>query len=293
MQHRVYKSERGLTVVELLVVLLVIVIVVLVILPSPGRGGRPRSMQRQLRDSTQVRGILQAMVIHAQNNQDRFPLPSVLDAGDHTIAGGGTAKDHTANIFSMLIADGSISTEILISPAEANGSIDEYEGYEFDEPSAAANPASALWDPAFSADFTNGEGNISYAHLLPGGPRQPMWANTFNGSQPVIANRGPKITGVTYTGKNAIPAFDAMSNTLLIHGGRKSWEGNVGYADNHVSFENELAPTSAAPFTDAQGVQRPDAIHYNEPTDPTDLNAFLSIFTTAGDKTEDFTPIWD
>ncbi len=285
-----YPRDRGLTIVELLAVLMVIVVVLLVFLPSIGR---VRTITPPLKDSTQVRGILQAMVIHAQNNQDRFPLPSILDAGDHTIAGGGTAKDHTANIFSMLISDGSISTEILISPAESNGNIWEFEGYEFDEPSAAADPASALWDPAFSADFTNGEGNISYAHLLPGGPRQPLWANTFNSAQSVIANRGPKITGVTYTGKDTTPAFDAMSNTLLIHGGRNTWEGNVGYADNHVSFENELAPASASPFTDAQGTKRPDAIHYNEPNDPADLNAFLSIFTTAGDNTADFTAIWD
>ncbi len=286
--------RSGLTPLEALISIAVILIAVLVFLSlmtSTFLG--PRSVPAQLKDSTQVRDVLQALVIHAQNNQDRFPLPSVVDAGNATIVGGGTAKDHTANIFSMLINNGSVSQNYLIAINEANPRIAAFEGYEFDEPSTAARPAEALWDPAFSADFVNGEGNISYAHLLPGGTRRPRWANTFDGTQPVIGNRGPRISGVTYSGQRATPDFDKQSNTLLIHGSRTKWEGNVGFADNHVSFEKRLAPDKAARFADADGTQRPDLLHYDEPSDPTDLNAFLGIFTTAGDATEDFTAIWD
>src|SRR5690606_24039617 len=32
------------------------------------------------------------------------------------------------------------------------------------------------------------------------------------------------------------------SNTLLIHGSRQSWEGNIGYNDGHVSFETKPNP---------------------------------------------------
>ena len=38
------------------------------------------------------------------------------------------------------------------------------------------------------------------------------------------------------------------SNTLLIHGGRTTWEGNVAYNDNHVNFETRPDPETL-PFT--------------------------------------------
>ncbi len=294
-QTTTLSRSRGFTLVELVAVTLAGAVVIFIALPMLGKSSCGGA---QMRDSTQVRGLLQALIIHSQNNQDRFPLPSVIDANNDTIAlqgenASGTAKDHTANIFSMLIADGSISTEILISPQEANPSIAEYEGYEFDEPVAAANPSNARWDPAFTVDFINGEGATSYAHSLPGGTRKSLWSNTFDATQPVIGNRGPQISSVTYKGSKAKPAFNKASNTLLIHGKRNSWEGNIGYADNHVAINQSLTPDSAKPFTDAGGTLRPDAVHYNEPNDPTDLNAFLGIFTTGGDTTKDFTAIWD
>ena len=43
----------------------------------------------------------------------------------------------------------------------------------YDAPKAAVNPANALWDPAFNADFTGGKtGNDSYAHVQPAGARK-------------------------------------------------------------------------------------------------------------------------
>jgi hypothetical protein len=56
------------------------------------------------------------------------------------------------------------------------------------------------------------------------------------------------------------------SNTLLIHGGRTTWEGNIVYNDNSVRFEITPDPVST-PFTftglGGQAVQ-PDNLFVNE-----------------------------
>jgi hypothetical protein len=284
--------RRGFTVVDLVVLVIsgaLIVGVIALVLPSMGRThcGNP-----QLKDSTQVRGIHQAMVVWAQNNRDQYPLPSVIDANNDTVAEIGTAKDTTNNILSMLIYNGSIGTEMLISPGEASGQIQLYDTYEFEKPSGALNPEKAMWDPKLRADFTAKEpAHNSYAHLLPSGARLGQWNNNFNQDVVILGNRGPRVTAVTYDGKGvAKPALDEQSVTMLIHGSRVKWEGNVAFNDNHVEF---LSSVAAGKYKTAAGAERQDVLFYDEPDDAGGTNAFLGIYIGAGGSPPEFKTIWD
>ena len=71
-----------------------------------------------------------------------------------------------------------------------------------------------------------------------------------------------------------------------------TWTGNIGYNDNHVKFEQSMSPEEVSYLTGA-GTVRADVIFYDEPDDPGGLNAFLSIFVTAGETREAFRAIWD
>lgn len=243
------------------------------------------------------------MVLWAQSGRDEYPLPSFSDTGNYVLSvDDATQKDTTANIYSLLIFGNYFSPELLVSPSEQSPDIQIDTDYNFTSPPSALNPSMALWDPAFSADFTDGKiGNTSYAHHIPASDRRSRWASTLQSDQAIVGNRGPEVSAVHLAkSTRPIPQFNIPSNsvTLQIHGGRTTWEGNIAYNDNHVNFETNVFSDNAVyketpPTPGAMPRKIPDIFFFDEPNAVNNDNAFLSIFTKAGPTTKDFKPIWD
>jgi hypothetical protein len=289
--------RRGITQIEVVAILIALLILLVILSLLPGYFiGQPA--RAQLRDASHQRGIGQAMWIWASNNDDKYPLPSLIDANDATVAEAGRAKDTTANIFSILIDDGSITAELCISPLEVNKHIVAYEEYETEAPAAAVDPENALWDPGFTADFTaGGGGNISYAHLITVGERLDMWTSTSNADEVILSNRGPEMDSVTRTnGKVTTQFANPDTNTLLIMGSNKSWSGNIVYNDNHVAissayYSHNEQVVASSDHRLLAGTEDHDVLFADE--EGFETNQFLGIFTTAGETKEDYTAIWD
>jgi prepilin-type N-terminal cleavage/methylation domain-containing protein len=246
------RPNRAFTLIELLVVIAIIGMLISLLLPALGQA---RKTARQLKCTTNIRSVVQGMVMWAQNNSDRYPLPSSVDRAGNTVnlIDSTLESDNTGNIMSLMIYSGMVPTVLCRCPSEVNEFVQVDEAYEYLEPQRALIPQAAAWDPGFAGvpqEQGTGGGSIrrslyantSYAHLPPFGARKSRWQSTYNTNEAVFSDRGPVYGGSPGSWQLVPGPFGTDSNTMRVHGTPKRWMGNIGYNDGRVTQENQPDP---------------------------------------------------
>ena len=266
---RMKSKSRAFTLVELLVVVGIIAILIALLLPALAN---VRASARTATDSTQASQILKAMIILSQEDaQQRLPTPgrinrlATMSAGTAAeIQGMGDEnplQNTTANLYSACVAKEAFGTESLVGPTEYSGSnvvvmgkassigLPDDTEYDFTQYNPSADK---YWDPKF---YCNLNGNTppagqtavcysSYAHQPLFGQRKALsWRAVGDSTRPLLGTRGPRHTNDGPASAETDPSSYANSPTLLLHGSKKEWDGNMVFGDGHFEFLTTMFPT--------------------------------------------------
>lgn len=255
------KRKRGFTLIELLVVIAIIALLIGLLLPALAKAQRNA---KTLKDSTQINQIHKAFLIFAQQNRSRLPIPGLINRleadldgdgeGDIQISGVGPEDyimNNTARLYASALGQRYFNTDILIGPTEESDNIVEDQDYDYE----LYNPANdTYWDDDFKMNIhtLNGEANASYAHMALVGQRKiRKWKDSQDAGDPAVSTRGTG-SATNWRGGDITGEFYTKSLTLLLHGYRKQWIGNVCFMDNHTqTVENFYPQLTAYEATDS------------------------------------------
>ena len=229
-----------------------------------------------LLDQQHQRTIHQAMVTFGERNADgALPMPGRINRftdpylGSHPGVGPQNwKKNSTGHLYSAMIGQEYLDTNVVISPGERNPVVAQYgqnaddDGISYDY--ASIDPASDIYwmgdtaDPGqvgggtppvgsanavFLAKINRaapyGRSHCSYAHLQLCGQRRLDWNVKASGDRVLLGNRGPKYgqaTGEEYE----------RSWTLLFFGEPEVWVGNVVRGDGRVERLEQRAVDTPA-----------------------------------------------
>lgn len=225
------RKKFAFTLIELLVVISIIALLIGILLPALGAARRNANM---MKNSTQVRSIIQGMLTFANSNKDHLPGRNKRNgevlAKDIEFYGGNKNDPVGHEVgarYALLLEQSIISGDIMLSPGDTRDS---------------------KWTTSEVIDTPDSRAQFSYAMLAIHGPddgigggRQKVWSGgNLTSSTPLIADR---LSDGTPGSPKTYKSYWSSTN--------EEWRGSIAFGDGHADFENEstLADTRYTALT--------------------------------------------